>query len=141
MKASNKVELQCIRSAHDFRIFYARERFEKLRVQLGRCKQNLTQPHLPKTKTVLDLWYLYGIDQNRHGEHRTIWLLNQWLDILHGEGTAKRMNIEKRCSQKRQRNVKINMPSYTEENATHFHFRNPFDVVLEDVSAGLPPYQ
>ncbi len=34
----------------------------------------------------------------------------------------------------------MNLPFYTKENAPHFHFRNPFDVVLEEVSKELSPY-
>jgi len=28
----------------------------------------------------------------------------------------------------------------TKENAPHFHFRNPFGCVLEELSVELPPY-
>jgi len=134
-------ELQCIQAVHDFRMFYARGKSEKLRVLVDRYKQKIKQPPLPENKSVLELWRLHGINQNRHGEHRAIWLLNQWLDMLYGEGTAKSLDVEGRCRQRQQTHIRMNAPFYQEENAPHFHFRNPFDCVLEKVSEELPPYQ
>lgn len=134
-------ELQCIQSVHNFHIFYARGNYEKLRVLMGRYKQKMRHPPLPETKTVLDLWHLYGINQHRHGEHRAIRLLNQWLDILYGDGAAKRMDVEGRCGQRRQTNIRMNAPFYQKENAPHFLFRNSFNCVLEEVSGELPLYQ
>jgi len=133
-------EIQCIQAVHDFQMFYARGKLERLRLIFNQFKQKMTNPPQPAAKTVLALWHIHGIDKNRYGEHRAIRLLNQWLDVLYGEGAAKSLDIEGHCSQKWYRNIKMNMPSYTEENAPHFHFRNPFDCVLEKVSEELPPY-
>jgi len=134
-------ELQCIQAAHNSRIFYARGKSEKLRVLLFRYKQKMRPPPLPKTKTVLDLWHLYGIDQHRHGESRATRLLNQWLDILYGDGAAKILDVEGRCGQRRQTNIRLNAPFYQKENAPHFLFRDSFNYVLEEVSGELPLYQ
>jgi len=134
-------ELHCIQAAYNFQLFYARGKLEKLRLIFNQHKQTMTNKFKPETKTILALWHLYGIDKNRHGEHRAIRLLNQWLDILYCAGTAKELDVEGRCSQDRQRNIKMNMPSYTDVNAPHFHFRSPFDCVLEQVSGELPPYK
>jgi len=132
-------EIQCIQAANDFQMFYARKKLEKLLLIFDQCKQKMTDPPQQGTKTVLALWHIHGIDKNRYGEHRAIRLLNQWLDVLYGEGIAKELNIEGRCSQKWQNNIQINMPFYTEANAPHFHFRNPFNCVIEEISGELSP--
>jgi len=133
-------ERQCIQAAYSFQTFYARGKLERLWLIFNQFKQKMTTSPQSEEKTVLNLWHLYGIDKNSHGEHRAIRLLNQWLDILYGAGTAKGLDIEGRCSQKWHRNIRMNVPFYTEENAPHFLFRNPFDCVLEEVSEELPPY-
>jgi len=134
-------ERQCIQAAYSFQLFYARGKFEGLRLIFNQSMQKMEASSQPEEKTVLSLWHLHGIDQSKHGEHRAIRLLNQWLDILYGAGTAKELNIEGHYSQKWQNNIKMNMPFYTEANAPHFHFRNTFECVLEQVSGELPPYK
>jgi len=134
-------ERQCIQASYSFQLFYARGKLERLRLIFNQSMQKMKPSPQPEEKTVLLLWHLHGIDKNKHGEHRAIRLLNQWLDILYGSGTAKELDIEVRCSQTWQRNIKMNMPFYTEANAPHFHFRNPFDCVLDQVSGELPPYK
>lgn len=134
-------EFQCLHAVHNFRIVYARGNYEKLCVLMDRYKQKMWPPPLPVAKTVLDLWCLHGINQHKHGEHRAIWLLNQWLEMLYGEGTAKSLDVEGRCSQKQQTNIRMNAPFFREENAPHFLFRDSFDSVLEQISGELPPYQ
>jgi len=134
-------ERQCIQATYDFQLFYARGKLEKLWVIFNRAKQKIITPPAPKEKTALNLWHLHGIDKNKYSEHRAIRLLNQWLDILYGAGTAKGLDIEERCNQKWHNNIKMNMPFYTEDNAPHFHFRHPFDCVLDQISEELPPYK
>jgi len=134
-------ERQCIQASYSFQLFYARGKLERLRLIFNQSMQKMKPSPQAEEKTVLSLWHLHGIDQSKHGEHRAIRLLNQWLDILYGSDTAKDLDIEGRRSQTWQRNIKMNMPFYTEANAPHFLFRNPFDCVLEQVSGELPPYK
>jgi len=134
-------ERQCIQAAYSFQLFYARGKLDLLWLIFNQSIQKIKAASQPKEKTVLSLWHLHGIDKNKYGEHRAIRLLNQWLDILYGSGTAKGLDIEGRCSQKWQSNIKMNMPFYTEDNAPHFHFRNPFDCMLEQISGEIPPYK
>jgi len=136
----NSKEIQCIQTANDFRIFYADGTFEKMWLIVRQYKQKKSHPPLPETKTVLNLWHLHGVDCGEYREHRAISLLNQWLDILYGKGTAVRLNIGGHCERMWARNIKTNMPFYRGEDAPHFHFRNPFDSMLEKVSEELPPY-
>jgi hypothetical protein len=134
-------ENQCIQAAYDFRMDHTRGKIEVLLLLVGRYIRKLMPAPPPETKTVLALWGLHGIDQNRHGEHRAVWLLNQWLNTLYGEGTADRLDIEGRCREKGQRNIRMNLSSYKgDENAPHFYFGNPFDNVLESITAELPHY-
>jgi len=134
-------ENQCIQAAYDFRMDHTRGKIEKLILLVGRSIRKLIPAPLSETKTVLALWGLHAIDQNRYGERRAVWLLNQWLNTLYGEGTADRLDIEGRCREKGQRNIRMNLRNYLgDENAPHFYFRNSFENVLEDVSGELPPY-
>jgi len=133
-------ELQCIQAADDFRVKYARGLCGKLWAVMCRFNHRWSTPSSPKTKTVLALWHRHGIDQDEHSEYRKIRLLNLWIDILYSESASARLDIENRCSKMRQRNLKMNMPSFADASAPHFHFINPFDCVLEEVSGELPAY-
>jgi len=134
-------ENQCIQVAYDFRMDHTRGKMEELRLLVGRSIQKLMPAPQPETKTILALWKLHGIDQNRYGEHRAVWLLNQWLNTLYGEGTADRLDVEGRCRKKGQQNFRMNLSYYQgDEIAPHFYFRNTFECVLEEVSKELPPY-
>jgi len=139
-KPTHLKELLCIQAANGFRMFYAGGKFEKMCLIVSQYKQKISHPPFPETKRVLNLWHLHGVDCSECGEHRAVRLLNQWLDILYGTGTALGLDIEGKCRQKRQRYAQANIPYYTEDNAPHFYFGNPFDNVLEQVSSELPPY-
>ncbi|ATX81704.1 hypothetical protein Ga0123462_0835 [Mariprofundus ferrinatatus] len=134
-------EFLCIQAANKFRVKHARGKFEKLWVIVCQYKQGVTALPLPEAKTVLNLWHLHGIERRKYGQCNPVELLNQWLDILYGEGTADKLDIEGRCSQIGQRHARVNIPYYTEENAPHFYFRNPFDCILEQLSAELSGYE
>jgi len=106
-----------------------------------KSKYSTAEPLLPEYKTLWCFWQLHGIERRKFTEGYASDLLHQWIVILYGQKTADMLDV-KRCRKDMwRRNIKANMPYYKRDDAPHYHFRNPFDCVLEDVSEELPPYQ
>jgi len=112
-----------------------------LKKGMRQCKRQAVFNDSSDARTLLELWNLYGMNYREHGKDRCVQLLNQWLEILYEEGTADRLDVAGRCRRMGLRHARANIPYYTEEDAPHFFFRNPFDCVLEQVSGELPHHE
>lgn len=92
----------------------------------------------PLEKTLNQLWKLHGL---KHIGDEELPLLNEWLDILFGFGTATRIDLKSRQLKIAKGYNSVNAPYHRgDADAAHFNFPNSFDTAVGIVSHELSHY-
>jgi hypothetical protein len=91
-------------------------------------------------RTLLALWSHCGLS-NAECPAAKLDLLCQWVDILYGSGRASELKIRERLSEIGRRMSEANRPYYDGiEGALRYHFGDPIDTVITELSEELPPF-
>jgi hypothetical protein len=92
----------------------------------------------PSEKSLNQLWSLHGF---RHIGDEELPLLNEWLDILFGLGTAARIDLKARQLKVAKGHNFVNAPYYRgDADAAHFNFPSSFNTAVGIVSNELSHY-
>lgn len=92
----------------------------------------------PTEKTLNQLWTLHGF---KHIGDEELPLLNEWLDILFGSGTAARIDLKSRQLKVAKGYNSVNAPYHRgDADAAHFSFPNSFNTAVGIVSHELSHY-
>jgi hypothetical protein len=103
-------------------------------------QDNKLDVEFPGKKTIYALWAANRPSSGKLKAFHRLDLLYEWVDILYGEGTARRLKLRRRGTKIVQRQVEANAAYYEEENAPHFFFKQPAEILAEQLSQELPFY-
>lgn len=92
----------------------------------------------PEEKTLDHLWRYYGLDE-KNGEESNFQLLGEWVELLYGNETRKRVDFEQLKAEIHKRQAEANNRS--EPDAPHYHFIDIAWAVAKKISSMLPPYK
>jgi hypothetical protein len=116
------------------------QRARKIRAQEVRIAQLSTIPAFaPTCKTIDELWRAYGLDDDAFAVDTQAALLENWVEVLYGVETARRLDVQGRASAKMAQRREMHRPLYEgKEGAIHFHFAPIAESIAEELSKALP---
>ena len=94
----------------------------------------------PTEKTIFALWVANSPDYKSLRRFNRLTLLYDWVDILYGEGAAAKLRLAQRGTEIARSQSKANEAYYKEEDAPYFIFKEPADILVEQLSQELPFY-
>jgi serine/threonine protein kinase len=90
------------------------------------------------TDTVSELWRLHGLDDSEYSVKTQVDLLAEWIDVLYGQGTSRRLLIQERARTEETRRCESKLRILRETIDLHFHYVPVAQVLAADVSNELP---
>ena len=147
-------EAQCIKIA---KAVYARSRFgwlgrqlkllkitdgyDRLAYRLSSSYRRSTRfPRTFPSNTIAGLWHSQSRYLDQLNEDQGLQVLQAWIKVLYAPDCPG-IGVEEQRSEMMRQRVATNMPWYNgEPGAAHFHFVDPLNSLVRDLSGELGPY-